>query len=148
MNLFSELESIKESIREQVPNVLERCQVSRLFDSHPEMLKGRLTVSKVERFEKLVIFISSTFDDMKFEQDYLLSEIFPFLRKICLLLDVDFDIVSMRWGVNGKAGDSHKTGELCMQQLEYCKKTSIATAYMTIQGNFFPHLLFSSLIFL
>ena len=140
MNSFFELKSIKEFFKGQVPDVLKRCKRSRIFDVHPSMLRGRLTSSEVEIFEKLVIFLSSTFEDTKFEQDFLLAEIFPFLRKICLLLDIDFDIVSMRWGVNGKAGDSHKTGELCMQQLEYCKKTSISTAYITFQGEtlFFP----------
>ena len=41
----------------------------------------------------------------------------------------------MRWGVNGISGDTHKTSELCMKQLEDCKRCSIGIAYVTLQGD-------------
>jgi len=138
MDVFSILKLTKESIKTQVQDVLKSCPNSRLVNS--SMLKGRLTDSILQRLDKLVIFLSSTFEDTKFEQDFMLAEIFPFLREICLELGLDFDVVSMRWGVNGKAGDTHKTSELCMQQLEYCKNNSISTAYITFQGTLSYHL--------
>ena len=85
---------------------------------------------------RLQLFLSSTFEDTKFEQDFMLQYVFPFLREeICRPLGLDFDIVTMRWGVNGISGDTHKTSELCMKQLENSKTCSIGTAYVTFQGH-------------
>ena len=101
-----------------------------------ELLKGRLTEFILEVLSRVQIFLSSTFEDTKFEQDFMLEHIFPFLREeVCRPLSLDFDVVTMRWGVNGKSGDTHKTSELCMKQLEDCKKNSISVAYATFQGQ-------------
>lgn len=95
---------------------------------------------------RVIQFISSTFEDTKFEQDYLLSEIFPFLTEFCRLLHLEFNIVSMRWGVRSKAGNDHKTSELCMSELYDCINHSVGLAYVTLQSHRYGYRPFPSVI--
>ena len=72
------------------------------------------------------VFLSSTFEDTKNEQDHMLVNVFPFVREdICRPLGLDFDVVTMRWGVNGIASSTHRTSEMCMKQLEDSKQCSV-----------------------
>eukprot|EP01041_Mallomonas_annulata_P007076 gene7076-14390_t len=95
---------------------------------------------------KLLIFISSTFEDTKHEQDALLTRAFPFLRGFCNVLGLEFDVVSMRWGVRSRSGNDHKTSELCMSQLDKCLKMSCGIAYATIQSHRYGYRPFPSVI--
>jgi hypothetical protein len=79
-------------------------------------------------------FISSTFEDTQFEQDYLLTQCFPFLKEFCDELLLDFNVVSMRWGVRARAGNDHRTAELCMEELQQCLQKSAGLAYIAIQS--------------
>ena len=81
------------------------------------------------------IFMSSTFDDTKFEQDALLRKVFPELQRFCVNLGLSFDVVSMRWGVLSRSGDSHMTSELCMTQLQKCLDESAGPAFVTLQSH-------------
>ena len=110
--------------------------------SLPEHVRSRLLeglpISDLEMAayapkERVSLFISSTFDDTKFEQDVLLGAS-PFLKSFCRELGLDFGIVSMRWGVNGRSMDSHLTSELCFQQLAACLKESAGPAFLTLQS--------------
>ena len=37
--------------------------------------------------------------DTQMERNYLMLEAYPFLRKLCLVLGLEFRVVDMRWGV-------------------------------------------------
>jgi len=45
------------------------------------------------------IFVSSTFQDMGPERDYLVQTTFPLLRSIARTLGVEISWVDLRWGV-------------------------------------------------
>jgi WD40 repeat protein len=81
------------------------------------------------------IFLSSTFDDTKFEQNALLEKVFPFLRVFCAALGLSFEVATMRWGVRSRSGNDHQTSELCMKQLYKSMRSSAGTAYCTILGH-------------
>jgi len=47
----------------------------------------------------VMVFISATFLDTRFEQDAILERAVPELQEFCRGLGLQFQIVSMRWGV-------------------------------------------------
>ena len=102
-----------------------------------DLLKILSSGDTSERYEsdipkgKVRVFMSSTFDDTKFEQDEVLNNAYSFLKKFCQILTLDFDIVSMRWGVNARSGALHQTSELCMDQLRMCLQESMGPAFVT-----------------
>ena len=68
------------------------------LDREPQLKNGYLPEKKLEVKTRTQVFLSSTFEDTKNEQDHMLLEVFPFLREeICRPLGLDFDIVTMRW---------------------------------------------------
>lgn len=84
---------------------------------------------------KVLHFISSTFEDTQFEQDFMLLHCFPFLRQYCDQLGLDFDIVSMRWGVRARANNAHRTSEMCLEELHYCLEESLGIGYISLQSH-------------
>ena len=45
------------------------------------------------------IFISSTFQDMQGERDYLMKRTFPKLRKLASQRDITLTELDLRWGI-------------------------------------------------
>ena len=45
------------------------------------------------------VFISSTFQDMQDERDYLMKRTFPMLRKLAAERDVTLTELDLRWGI-------------------------------------------------
>lgn len=114
-------------------------EVNRLHPLTKKILFSQLSssedISQDIPSNKVLHFISSTFEDTQFEQDYMLTQCFPFLRQFCGVLDLDFDVVSMRWGVRARANNDHRTSELCMDELHYCLDNSVGLAYIALQSH-------------
>lgn len=51
------------------------------------------------KWERVSIFISSTFNDMHAERDYLVKDVFPELREWCEERKIHLMDVDLRWGV-------------------------------------------------
>ncbi|HXF40340.1 MAG TPA: DUF4062 domain-containing protein, partial [Blastocatellia bacterium] len=74
------------------------------------------------RWEKVYIFISSTFNDMHGERDYLVKRVFPELREWCerrrlRLLDID-----LRWGVTEQdATENKNVVKVCLSRIDQCR---------------------------
>eukprot|EP01038_Epipyxis_sp_PR26KG_P004550 gene4550-6422_t len=100
------------------------------------ILSGGLSLAtKLMPSSRVLVFISSTFDDTKFEQDYLLENAYPFLDYFCRKLRLQFDVVSMRWGVRSRSNNDHLTSELCLSQLDMCLKESVGISFITLQSH-------------
>ena len=54
------------------------------------------------KWERVTIFISSTFNDMHAERDYLVKDVFPELREWCEERKIHLIDVDLRWGVTEK----------------------------------------------
>ena len=73
-------------------------------------------------WENVYIFISSTFNDMHAERDYLIKRVFPAVRAFCggyklNLLDVD-----LRWGITEEdASKNKRVVEICLSNLDRCR---------------------------
>jgi WD40 repeat protein len=75
-----------------------------------------------QAWETVHVFVSSTFNDMHAERDYLVKEVFPELRDFCeerklRLLDID-----LRWGVSeADATHNQRVVEVCLQNIDRCR---------------------------
>lgn len=74
------------------------------------------------RWEKVKVFISSTFNDMHAERDFLVKSVLPRLREWCarrrlLLIDVD-----LRWGVTERdATHNRNVVRVCLDRIDECQ---------------------------
>lgn len=66
------------------------------------------------------VFISSTFQDMNDERDYLIHNTFPHLRRIAAERDVTLTELDLRWGITEEESKSGKVVEICLSEIENC----------------------------
>lgn len=64
------------------------------------------------------LFLSSTFQDLQDERDYLMRRIFPELRKIAAERDVTLTELDLRWGITEAEAQSGKVVEICLREIE------------------------------
>lgn len=64
------------------------------------------------------VFISSTFQDMEDERDYLMKRTFPKLRKLAAERDVTLTELDLRWGITEEESKSGKVVEICLREIE------------------------------
>ena len=73
------------------------------------------------QWENVYIFISSTFNDMHAERDYLVKSVFPALSEWCeerklRLIDID-----LRWGVTAADSEAKNTVRACLRNIDECR---------------------------
>eukprot|EP00736_Rhodelphis_marinus_P008356 Rmarinus@m.3959 len=84
---------------------------------------------------KLAVFVSSTFLDTVEERNAFMSHVYPNVRDYAKSLDLEFEAVEMRWGIRYEASSDHRTVEMCMQQLERCRKESAGLFFVSLWGD-------------
>ena len=67
---------------------------------------------------RIRVFLSSTFQDMQAERDYLVKNTFPAIMQIARRRNVDFSVVDLRWGVTEEEAHEGKVIEICLNQIE------------------------------
>ncbi|KAJ8277483.1 hypothetical protein GJAV_G00075650 [Gymnothorax javanicus] len=100
-----------------------------------ELLRGHSTEGLKLRSNVVRVFISSTFSDMSRERDVLLEKAYPELRSFCRSLGLVFEVVDMRWGVRDAITIDHMTTELCLQEIQSCKRMSVGPTFTVLLGN-------------
>lgn len=76
----------------------------------------------MQAWENVYVFISSTFNDMHAERDYLVKRVFPELAAWCeerrlRLVDID-----LRWGVTEKDSQENKrVVDVCLRNIDRCR---------------------------
>lgn len=64
------------------------------------------------------VFVSSTFQDMKAERDYLMRTVFPRLRKKAAKRDVSFVELDLRWGITEEEASKGKVVQVCLNEID------------------------------
>jgi len=64
------------------------------------------------------IFISSTFQDLQEERDYLIKNIFPVLKEEAAKRDVSIIPLDLRWGITEQESKTGKVIEICLHEIE------------------------------
>ncbi len=74
------------------------------------------------KWENVYIFISSTFNDMHAERDYLIKRVFPELRLWCSEHKLKLIDIDLRWGVSEKdATENKRVVEVCLNNVDKCR---------------------------
>lgn len=73
-------------------------------------------------WQTVYVFISSTFNDMHAERDYLVKQVFPELRMWCARRKLKLVDVDLRWGVSAAdAQENKRVVEVCMKNIDKCR---------------------------
>lgn len=63
------------------------------------------------------VFISSTFEDMKDERDYLIKKVFPELKQKAAERDVSLIDVDLRWGITEEQARTGQVVDICFKEI-------------------------------
>nr|MCR4751637.1 DUF4062 domain-containing protein [Eubacterium sp.] len=73
-------------------------------------------------WENVYIFISSTFNDMHAERDYLVKRVFPELSEWCSTRRLRLMDIDLRWGVTEKDSQENKrVVDVCLSGIDRCR---------------------------
>lgn len=74
------------------------------------------------KWENVYVFISSTFNDMHAERDYLIKRTFPQLRIWCAQRKLKLMDIDLRWGVSeADAQENKRVVEVCLKNIDKCR---------------------------
>ena len=73
------------------------------------------------KWENVSVFISSTFQDMHGERDYLVKEVFPELLAWCESRRLHMYDIDLRWGITREDSTSHNTVAACLHNIDKCR---------------------------
>jgi hypothetical protein len=67
------------------------------------------------------IFISSTFNDMHAERDYLVKNVFPELAEWCEKRKLRLIDIDLRWGVTSADSKANNVVKVCLERIDDCR---------------------------
>ena|GEM_PF-2208454 len=70
------------------------------------------------KWEKVTVFISSTFNDMHAERDYLVKKVFPRLSKWCEERKIRLVDIDLRWGVSEADATQNRALKICLDRID------------------------------
>ena len=74
------------------------------------------------QWENVYVFISSTFNDMHAERDYLVKRVFPELSEWCAARKLHLVDIDLRWGVTEADSEKNKrVVEVCLNNIDKCR---------------------------
>nr|XP_010970407.1 PREDICTED: NACHT and WD repeat domain-containing protein 1 [Camelus bactrianus] len=72
---------------------------------------------------------------MDAEREALQSSAYPEVQTFCQKHGLMFEVVDLRWGIRNSEATDHMTTELCLEELDRCRKTSIGPAFVALIGD-------------
>lgn len=76
------------------------------------------TIFQSSEQRNIRVFVSSTFNDLMVERDFLVKKIFPRIRKFCQERDIEFIDIDLRWGITEEESMQGKVVEICLKEIE------------------------------
>ncbi len=73
------------------------------------------------------------YSDTRHERNALMEKVYPGLKTFCQARGYDFQVVDMRWGVREESTNDHMTTDLCLQELQACKKLSTGPNFVVCE---------------
>jgi nephrocystin-3 len=73
------------------------------------------------QLDQLRVFISSTFRDLQAERSYLVSKVFPEIRKVCRERGVEFTEIDLRWGLTHEDSALGRIIRTCFEEIDRCR---------------------------
>ena len=78
--------------------------------------------SDTSNSREIRVFLSSTFRDMEAERNYLMTSVFPDIRRYCSERQVSFTEIDLRWGITEEESKQGRTVEICLDEINRCRK--------------------------
>ncbi|MDR0272805.1 MAG: DUF4062 domain-containing protein, partial [Clostridiales bacterium] len=79
-------------------------------------------MKKSNDWQNVYVFISSTFNDMHAERDYLVKRVFPALSEWCEKKHLNLVDIDLRWGVSeADATENKRVVQLCLERIDECR---------------------------
>lgn len=72
-------------------------------------------------WKNVYVFISSTFNDMHAERDYLVKSVFPLLRVWCEERRLNLIDIDLRWGIPDRDSRAKNTLLACLNRIDECR---------------------------
>ncbi len=72
-------------------------------------------------WESVCVFISSTFNDMHAERDYLVKRVFPQLQDWCESRKLRLVDIDLRWGVTEADATNARAAQICLERVDSCR---------------------------
>uniref|UniRef100_A0A8C6AAI1 NACHT and WD repeat domain containing 1 n=1 Tax=Marmota marmota marmota TaxID=9994 RepID=A0A8C6AAI1_MARMA len=72
---------------------------------------------------------------MDAEREALQSAACPQVQTFCQKHGLTFEVVDLRWGIQNTEATDHMTTEICLEELDRCRKTSIGPAFVALVGD-------------
>lgn len=67
---------------------------------------------------------------MHAERNTLARHVYPLLKEYCAGLDLDFQVVDMRWGVTEDSQNDHSVENLCLREISNCQNMSLGPNFV------------------
>jgi nephrocystin-3 len=85
-------------------------------------------------WQTVSVFISSTFNDMHSERDYLVKRVFPELREWCEKRKLRLVDIDLRCGVTNEDATRHKNVvKVCLDRIDECEHKVISLFFYQIK---------------
>jgi hypothetical protein len=84
---------------------------------------------------KMLIFVSSTFEDTMNERNELLNKTLPRLREKYISQGISIVLIDMRYGVKDESTKRHRTWLECARELVTCFNESAGLAFISLQAE-------------
>ncbi|HPF86854.1 MAG TPA: DUF4062 domain-containing protein, partial [Candidatus Limiplasma sp.] len=118
--VYVSLSSDKPANDEKKPEITKKQAVD--DRSQTNSMRKNDTPDDLLRWENVYVFISSTFNDMHAERDYLVKRVFPELRLWCEQRKLKLVDVDLRWGVTeADSVQNKRTVEVCLNSIDQCR---------------------------
>ncbi|KAF6095948.1 NACHT and WD repeat domain containing 1 [Phyllostomus discolor] len=76
---------------------------------------------------------------MDAEREALQSTAYPEVQTFCQKHGLMFEVVDLRWGIQHSEATDHMTTDLCLEEVDRCRKTSLGPAFVALLGNQYGH---------
>ncbi len=75
-------------------------------------------LDEVKALSDIRVFVSSTFNDMNEERDYLARQIFPAVKAYARRRTLSFHAVDLRWGITKEESEAHGVVKACFDEID------------------------------
>ncbi|KAJ3406370.1 hypothetical protein HDV05_006024, partial [Chytridiales sp. JEL 0842] len=108
-----------------------------LKDIAARVVKGDLSdiVERLLDNIEVKLFVSSNGTDFEWERNTLIKDVWPFLAKLCQVLDLDFEPLDLNWNVYNPAIHENKETQRSIANLAKCLNESAGPAFLSLLGD-------------
>ncbi|CAJ0816193.1 DUF4062 domain-containing protein [Ralstonia flaminis] len=86
-----------------------------------EDVQARFSTPVFRNQRTIRVFLSSTFRDMQVERNYLVTAVFPRLKRLAQSHGVLLQEIDLRWGITAEEAHRGETVAICLDEIDRCR---------------------------